>query len=172
MRKLVSLLLIPLAVLGQCLPHSHAGVGAHAPDDHSSRPHIHLSGGHQHDSLDDDHHQTERHHDGRSDDEQGHHRTDFGDANFEIPQWVQPSVAPRSDFAVPTDHDSDAIYFADPSCAVKLADSVPYDDLMDFGWGRSTPFVLGNAGIRNRISHPPDRYASLPIFLTVSSLLL
>lgn len=57
-------------------------------DDHSSRPHIHLSAGQQHDSLDDDHHHTERHHDGRSDEEQGHHRTDFGDANFEIPQWV------------------------------------------------------------------------------------
>ncbi len=172
MRSLVSLLLIPLAVLGQCLSHAHLGIGAHSLDDHSSRPHIHLSGGHLHNSLDDDHHDGDHHHDGLVDEEQGDHHIDIGDANFELPQWVQPSVAPCSDFAVPTDHDSDAIYFADPSCAVKLADSVAYDDLMDFGWGRSTPFVLGNAGIRNRISHPPDRFASLPIFLTVNSLLL
>lgn len=164
MRQLISLLLIPLAMLGQCLPHSHLGSGAHSLDDHSPRPHIHLSGGHQHASPDGDHH-----HDGLVDD--GEHHNDIDAANFELPQLVQTDRAPFS-VSVPADHDSDAIYFADQSCAVKLTDSVPHDDSLDFGWSKSTPFVLGNARIHNRISHPPDRFASLPIFLKVSSLLL
>jgi hypothetical protein len=168
MRSLVSLLLIALAVPGQCLPHSHMVFGAHSLDDHSSRPHIHLSGGHQHNQLDDDHHDGDHHHDGLVD--EGEHHLGIGDANFELPQSVETDVVPFL-VTVPTDHDSDAIYFADPSCALKLADSVPHD-LVDFGWSRHAPFALGNAGIRNRISHPPDRFASLPIFLTVSSLLL
>lgn len=68
--------------------------------------------------------------------------------------------------------DADAIYFADPSYAVRLADSVPCHDSLDFGWKRNSPFVIANAVIHDRINHPPDRFASLPIFLTVSSLLL
>ena len=171
MRTLVSLLLIPLAALGQCLPHSHWGVGAHSLDDHSSRPHIHLSGGHQHDSLD-DHHEGDHHHDCLADEDPRDDRSHSGDAIFELPQFVQPRVASRSDFAVPSDHDSDAIYFADPSCTAKLAEFVPFDDSLDCDWSRSTPFVLTNAGIHNRVSHPPDRFASRPIFLAVSSLLL
>ena len=173
MRSLVSLLLIPLAVLGQCLPHSHMGIGAHSLADDSSRPHIHLSGGHLHESLDDDHHDADHHHDGLVDEEQGDHHINIGDDNFELPQLGQSGVVPCSNFAVPTDHDSDAIYFADPSCAVKLADSVPHEDLTDIGWSLSSPSILGKAaGLHNRISHPPDRFASLPIFLTVNSLLL
>ncbi len=53
MLRFVSLLLIPFFVLGQPLPHSHAGSHVSEPSDHAERPHVHLhSHGHSH-----DHHQ-------------------------------------------------------------------------------------------------------------------
>lgn len=167
MRTLISIVLIPLCMLGQCLPHSHTGVSAHSLDDHSSRPHVHLSGGHHH-GPNDDHHP----HDGPVNLEQEHHHSAFGDDEIDQPCLVQSDSKPCAVIAVPADHDSDAIYFADPSYAVKLAGSVPKVDALDLACGSFSPRVLGGAGVHKRVGHPPDRFASLPIFLTVSSLLL
>ena len=44
MNRLLSILLIPLFVLGHALPHSHAASGVAEPDGHALRPHVHLHG--------------------------------------------------------------------------------------------------------------------------------
>lgn len=57
MNRIVSLLLIPFFVLGQALPHSHAGSGVAEPAGHALRPHVHL---HSHDYGDHHHPSSER----------------------------------------------------------------------------------------------------------------
>ena len=52
--RLLSLILIPLFVLGPALPHSHAGSES-APANHGLRPHVHLHG-HDHHNHGDEHH--------------------------------------------------------------------------------------------------------------------
>lgn len=51
MRRLISLLLIPLVVVSQSvsmLAHDHAGQGASTPSEHASRPHFHTHAGNGH----------------------------------------------------------------------------------------------------------------------------
>lgn len=48
MRQILSLLLVPLCLLGQMVcPHAHCGTEVTESLAHSARPHIHLSGGHE-----------------------------------------------------------------------------------------------------------------------------
>ncbi len=176
MRNLLSLLLIPLAVLGQCLPHSHAGIGTGGMDDHASRSHVHISGGHKHDPLDGhchgEGHHAEDHHDGRLDEERGQDRHAPHIAGTGLPLLAQAITGPAVDSSSPVEHDSDAIYIADPSFAIKIIESVLRFDSLDLAFLNSIQSVFGKAVAKTRISHPPDRFASLPIFLTVNSLLL
>ena len=103
MRRFISLLLIPMFVLGQVLPHSHAGSDIVAPDEHADRPHIHLSVHHHHHGEHAEH---------------GHHGTDDHehDGDHGTPQDSS------------TEHDSDAIYLIDCDLAgSRSADSVELD---------------------------------------------
>ncbi|EGF24907.1 hypothetical protein RBWH47_01611 [Rhodopirellula baltica WH47] len=73
-------------MLGQCLPHSHAGSGAVDSDGHALRPHEHLHG-HAHNDVHvhDDHHE----------------HADEGE-----------STSPSDSLAPAAEHDSDAVYSA------------------------------------------------------------
>tara|TARA_R110002074_G_scaffold214998_3_gene384909 strand:- start:2122 stop:2745 length:624 start_codon:yes stop_codon:yes gene_type:complete len=86
MNRFLLLLLIPFLVLGQCLPHSHAGSGAVDSDGHALRPHVHLHG-HAHNDVHvhDDHHE----------------HADEGE-----------STSPSDSLAPAAEHDSDAVYSA------------------------------------------------------------
>ena len=147
MRLLVSLLLIPLFVLGQVLPHSHAGTGISVPHDHASRPHIHLHGH--------DHHHDHGHHDEHGDDEKEESGNDSDDLLTES-----------------SDHDSDAVYLPESDWTVSR--KVPHQ--MDLSFvvlayeDCHKPFVV--EGRLQAAFHPPDRESTLPVYLLTASLRL
>ena len=87
MRRVLSLLLIPLLLASQglCFVHTHQGTHTGEPDGHSSRPHFHVHGVAEH------HH----HHADHS------HRHDAGDDHEEP---AVPAIEPVAD------HDADAVY--------------------------------------------------------------
>ena len=147
MRALISLLLIPFFVMGQALPHSHAGTGVEHPRDHAARPHMHVSGGHSH-----DHAGESQHHDD------------------EVGCCVSANVFESGFCCLPIDHDTDAIYLAASTSLVSrvLATDqvdVARDAVIIDGWLERA--VQPKPG--GRIA-PPDRYAGVPIYLLVASL--
>jgi len=151
MRTLISLLLIPFFVLGQCLPHAHAGTGVEQPSDHTARLHVHVSGGHSHDH----HHAGEDHH---HDDEAG--------------RCGSENVVERGFCCLPVDHDADAIYLA---ASTSFVGRVVAADHVDVSWNVVTingwleRAVQPKPGVRIA---PPERYAGVPIYLLVNSLRL
>ncbi|MGB7324810.1 MAG: hypothetical protein WBD31_08050 [Rubripirellula sp.] len=149
MNRFVSLLLIPMFMLGHALPHSHAGTAVVEPDGHSLRPHIHVSGGHHHDHDDHDH---------------GHHHA--GDPS----QTECPEDAGTNSLLAPTDHDSDAIYLVDSDWTMSRTVAAPRVDLVTGAWSMPAPSVT-RAQLRVG-DDPPDRYAGLPIYLLTASLRL
>ncbi|MEZ6076116.1 MAG: hypothetical protein R3C56_10735 [Pirellulaceae bacterium] len=95
MKRVLSLLLIALLMLGHLLPHSHVGTGADQPGDPAARPHIHLASHDSHHGHSHDHAQaTDDHDHGDS----IRHGTDTASNTLGISSL--------------SDHDSDAIYFA------------------------------------------------------------
>lgn len=147
MNRLVSLLLVPFFVLGQALPHSHAGTGVLQPDGHSTRAHFHLVVGHHQD------HDYEHDH---------HHTGDQAEAGH------SESAA----LSVPGDHDSDAIYLADTDWTVSRTVSAPQVDSTAVVWTSFVPSVGREVRLCCRMEHPPDRDAGLPIYLLTGSLRL
>ncbi len=153
MNRLVSLLLILLLVLGQPLIHSHAGSGVFEPGGHDLRPHVHLAAhSHQHDAP---HGDDEHHHEGdHPRDSDNHEQSPEGEA-------VSPLV----------DHDSDAIYLL---ASTAVSASVPSFSI-DFEVAQTRSVAYFNqfdAPDRNCSCGPPDRYATLPVFLLTASLRL
>lgn len=146
MTRLVSLLLVPFFVLGQALPHSHAGTGVVEPDGHSIRAHIHLSGDHHHDHDGDEHHQS-------------------ADA-------TGPKTATSAAISVPADHDSDAVYLADTDWTASRTVAAPQVDSTEVVWTSFAPSVGRDISLGWRLDHPPDRYAGLPVYLLTASLRL
>ena len=146
MCKFVSLLLIPLIVLGQSLPHSHTGTGVAEPNGHSQRPHVHF---HSHDHLAKAH--THHNHKPSSKDKKSRH--------CEL-------VAPLAD------HDSDAIYL---SATTKLIRTYP-SIVIDFLVADSAAYPIIEVFCRDqclyRSADPPDKHSGLPFYLLNSSLLL
>ena len=157
MNRLVSLLLIPFFVLGQAMPHTHAGTGVTEPNGHDLRPHVHLNGythGHHH--------------------PHGHAHSHDDDHNHAAPREQASTgerAGPISRLIPSTDHDSDTIYFAASgdcltrvlaslSGEVDAADSV----VMALLW----PIAV-EARLRACTCGPPDRYATLPIYLLTAS---
>ncbi len=61
MNRFVSLLLIPLLMLGHGLAHSHAGTGTGQLNDRAARPHIHLTSHDHHENRDHHGHSHHRH---------------------------------------------------------------------------------------------------------------
>ncbi|MEO8269183.1 MAG: hypothetical protein ABI557_05655 [Aureliella sp.] len=149
MNRFVSLLLIPFFVLGQALPHSHAGTSVEQTNDHASRPHVHLSSDHSHDLH---HAETSHHHNG------------------EVDYFDSANAAGTSVSSPPFSHDADAIYLAaSTSLASRVvatqkiywaSDEVIVDCLFKLA-------AVPKAG--GRVA-PPERCASVPIYLLVSSL--
>ncbi|TWT97254.1 hypothetical protein [Neorhodopirellula pilleata] len=151
MNRLFSILLIPLFVLGQALPHSHAGSGMVEQDDHAGRPHVHLSSGHSHD---------QGHQDG---DEHGHDHQD-DKASDDSPRTGVLSV--------PVNHDSDAIYVGQSNITLGRASAVS-----QLNFANICTFVEVFTDRPDRRSllgsnQMPDRSAGLPIYLLVASLRL
>jgi hypothetical protein len=152
MNRFVSLLLIPIFMLGQGLPHSHAGTGVLEPDDHASRPHVHLSVGHSHHHGDDHDHADHEHNDDTVTSEANSH----GNTSYSLPR----------------EHDDDAIYVGQNIASVARSTAPFSVDFGDFGYADEyqreqlafSPKIL-------RLSSP-DRYAGLPIYLLVASLRL
>lgn len=157
MQRIVSLLLLPLCMLdGLFCPHVHVGLGADAPERHSARPHIHLSGGHHHAPMRSpgDHH---RHGD--------HERHGIDHAHA-----AQEPASPGATSPL-TNHDQDALYVAGPA-----GDGRPVVGNQTLS-SLSTAFSRDCAGALNprlracaELSHPPDKYGGLPLYLRVSSL--
>ncbi len=142
MDRFLSLLLIPFFVLGQCLPHTHAGTGVAEPSGHALRPHVHLHG-HEHAHV--DHH--------------GH-----ADAS-ESP--------PPNDLLLPAEeHDSDAVYLAASAQSLTRASGSLAVDVHSTDWVAVSMPMAVDTRSRYRTNDPPDRYATLPIYLLTASIRL
>lgn len=97
MRRILSLLLIPLLLVSQsvCFGHSHRGSDVTEPAGHAARPHFHVHGKHPH-SHEKHHHHS---HDGQR---HTHHTHRHADDAREAA--VLPGIQPNDD------HDEDAVY--------------------------------------------------------------
>lgn len=147
MNRFVSLLLIPLFVLGQVLPHSHAGSGVVEPDDHSARPHVHLS------------HSHHEHGDGH---EHGHEHDTV------VSSLDGFTATPHS-----ANHDHDAVYFAASTVFASravVATQFEWSTMLDLPL--PSTLAIGELRSCSRISDPPDRCSPIPIYLLVASLRL
>ncbi|WP_146531604.1 hypothetical protein [Novipirellula artificiosorum] len=145
MNRFVSFLLIPMFLLGQALPHSHAGSAVVEPDDHSLRPHFHLAHSHHDDAL-----------------EHGHQH----DAEV-------VSLAGLGENLHSSNHDHDAIYVAASTFSTNRAVVATQSDWLTM-LDLPLPFtmVVGDLRTCSRISDPPDRCSPIPIYLLVASLRL
>ena len=87
MRRVLSLMLIPLVLAGQglCFAHTHQGTHTGEPDGHSTRPHFHIHGVAEHHRHQADH---SHHHDAGDDQEES----------------AVSAIEPIAD------HDADAVY--------------------------------------------------------------
>ena len=153
MNRLVSLLLIPLLMLGHLLPHSHVGTGTDQPDDHAARPHIHLAShdsgtdSHQHAEVSEDHEHAETIHE-KSD-----------------------AVGRSHGISGQNDHYDDAIYLANSPSTIGRSVGSKQIDL-------PVAFVIGDQCLAQSQTHlpqrvvPPQRRSSLPIYLLTASLRL
>ncbi len=146
--QLLSILLIPLFVLGQALPHSHAGSSMGEQDDHANRPHVHVRGGHSHLKGADHHH-------------------DAVEACADDQAGSGSCISSR-----PNGHDSSAVYLASATIAFGRAPVAQHTDVVDVGVSclieTSRPIVP-----KGRVENAPlRRYGSLPIYLSVASLRL
>ncbi|MEM8666172.1 MAG: hypothetical protein AAGG48_01565 [Planctomycetota bacterium] len=149
MRSLVSLLLLPLFVLGQVLP-SHAGSHAFEADGHANRPHLHFGGHH--------HHGVTHHHGGAHD----RHHEDHEIDDLQTANLVITSLG----------HDSDAIYLPESRGLAIRVLSTEIDLL-------AVPRNMASDGqlfVRSHCisiaSHPMDLAAALPVYLLIASLRL
>ena len=142
MSRLVALLLIPLCLLGQAMPHSHAGSRSGEPEDHGDRPHVHLGHHHGH-SHECDH----RHH---HDDE-------------ECPAGNRVCSG--------TDHDSDAVYLGDflASVSLKTVSAPAAASIVAALWSTCVP-VVPAVTVCRYLAAPPDPSGGLPVYLRTTSL--
>ncbi|TWT78960.1 hypothetical protein CA13_03570 [Planctomycetes bacterium CA13] len=152
MNRFVSLLLLPMFMLGQTLPHSHAGSNVREPDDHSLRPHVHI---------------THSHHDHHGGHEHGHQH----DAE-------EFSVGGFGDLSPFANHDDDAVYFATSAVSTNRVLVASQSDWLRM-LALSPPSALSPSIVTvsdlcccSRISDPPDRYSALPVYLLTASLRL
>ena len=153
MNRIVSLLLIPMFMLGHVLSHSHAGSGVVEPGGHMARAHVHISGGHQHE------------HDGHSHDGYDHQHHDAGNPADED----RSETARIATLSVPVEHDSDAVYLIETEWTVGRTVAVQQVDSVAFAFA---PPTTCHARLGSRLVEPPDRYTGLPIYLLTASLRL
>lgn len=142
MGRLLSLLLIPFFVLGQCVPHSHAGSGLAEPDGHAIRPHVHLHGhdhGHDH----------------------AHEHADEGESTS-----ANDSLSPAAE------HDSDAVYLDVSGQSLTRTSVAIGIEVHSADWVAFSVPLTFDVRSRRRTGDPPDRYRTLPIYLLTASLRL
>lgn len=144
MNRLLSLLLIPFFVLGQCVPHSHAGSGVAEPDGHALRPHVHLHG-HVHDDV---------------------HAHEHADEDED------ESTSPSDSLSPAAEHDSDAIYLVASGQSLTRTSGAIGIEVHSADWVAFSVPITVDVRPRWRASDPPDRYATLPIYLLTASLRL
>ncbi|MCO8123334.1 hypothetical protein NHH03_16410 [Stieleria sp. TO1_6] len=138
MNRLLSILLIPLFVLGPALPHSHAGSGVAEPDGHALRSHVHLHGhDHAHEHADED-----------------------------------ESTSPSDSLSPAAEHDSDAIYLVASGQSLTRTSGAIGIEVHSADWVAFSVPITVDVRPRWRASDPPDRYATLPIYLLTASLRL
>lgn len=148
MNRLVSLLLIPFFVLGQTLPHSHAGSRIVEPDGHAERPHVHFSThDHNHSHARGAHSHSDRPSDGDTD--------------------VDGDGLSSAD-----GHDSDAVYLNVSPHLMTLTAQATASQGQVANWQVAVIPLAAKSECRFRSGDPPDRYAVLPIFLLTASLRL
>ncbi len=91
MRCAISLILIPMCLFGQGLPHSHGGSDISEPADHAVRPHVHLYASrphHDHENgVEHDHHHA---HAGK---QPSHHRGAKSRSEHRR-SWRRPTMMP------------------------------------------------------------------------------
>jgi hypothetical protein len=162
MNRVVALLLIPIFMLGQAWPHSHAGMTGIDSDEHASRPHIHFSTSSHHE--DDHHHSSDNH--GHA---AGAHQHCDG-TQYETHCGHQVADTHRN-VAPLIDHDSDAVYFAAGTSITPRNLSLPeVEQAADLCW--SNPTSVESARWRSATEDPPERYVWSPIYLLTLSLRL
>lgn len=147
MVRLLTLLLIPILLIGRPIPHSHSGSGIVEPHDHDGQTHVHLH------SVD---HST-------------HHAV-----HFHGPTVLDDKPANFDDLKLwPVDeHDADAIYLPAGSSLKFSGASSPNTDIKIVA---SWEVVLKSSVEREcRLQrwHPPDLGSRLPIYLLTASLRL
>ncbi|WP_146516491.1 hypothetical protein [Rubripirellula amarantea] len=147
--RILSLLLIPLFVLGQSLPHSHLGSGIGTPSDHANRPHVHLGGGHSH------HDDGDHHHD--------HDETGVDDLACSATGFA---------LSLPHQHDSDAVYLASASIAVGRSAAAPSTDAVSVDACLSIESARPHVPMSSPRNVSARRYGGLPIYLLTASLRL
>ncbi|WP_231603104.1 hypothetical protein [Neorhodopirellula pilleata] len=172
LNRLLSILLIPLFVLGQALPHSHAGSGMVEPEDHANLPHLHLSSGHSH-----GHHHGDGHRHGHDDGHGDHGHAHPSDTpTGQSPQAGQSPKAgesPQATFmSTPVDHDSDAVYVAQSNNTLGRASHVLQASFASVGVFVEFPADRHDRQWLHRSNQMPDRSTGLPIYLLVASLRL
>lgn len=158
MRCAISLLLIPMCLFGQSLPHSHGGSRMGEPADRAARPHVHLHASHHHhhhgDGVEHDHHhaKVEKH--------SSHHRG-------AKKQLKTPA------FMAQADHDEDAFYVevtvpsitrqvpVKATAVGRLVDSIISHQVVSV----TSPLASGHSG-----AAPPGYCADLPILARTFSL--
>jgi hypothetical protein len=169
MTRFVSLLLIPMFMLGQAWPHSHAGFTGVDSDEHALRPHVHFSTADRHE--DDHHHLSDGSHDHAS---HSHQHSDGPAHENHSPHEHRSGhevAASHCTIDPLFDHEADAVYIAAvTSVAPRTVVSTEVDQSAVLCW--IDPAFTPSARWRNPTDDPPDRYVSLPIYLLTASLRL
>jgi hypothetical protein len=160
MNRLITILLIPVFVVGNVLAHFPSSV-AH-PSHGQIRAHFHISGGSHHDHDGHDANGNSRHHDHHSDHEHEHHEREHHE------HCNQGSTPPAS----PAEHDSDAVYLI-------AADSLftsPQRCTLDIDFPLSYTDSLCIRTFANRYAFPVARLffrtSGLPLYLLHAALIL
>ncbi|QDT07103.1 hypothetical protein K227x_55280 [Rubripirellula lacrimiformis] len=157
MNRLIAILLIPMFMLGHTLPHTHADGGASSSGDHAVRPHLHLGHSNPQHAAPHGHHGDHGH---------AHRPTQHESTSIDsnLPTgtgWVQQG----------SDHDSDAVYLSSlPAIRAIAADATSTACPI----ARSTdPHCPSPRRSNQRVQQaPPQRSASLPIYLLTLSIRL
>lgn len=165
-RLFVSLLLIPMLMIGPARPHVHAAAGFDTPNPHSQLPHIHLGRGHHHAHDGSEHHHA---HDGDHS-HHGHEHSDqhHGDRDQSEDSQVSPLVALTSH----SDHDSDAVYLPSSDwSASRLVEQIDCQCPPPI-WGPTSSWAPAPARCLASENGKPDRISALPVYLLTASLRL
>lgn len=162
MIRLISLLLIPMVMLGPMLPHSRAGTGGTEsdcrslrPHVHMGRPHVHVGGGHHHHSHAGRHRHTADH--------SAHRLSDQRSEDTTSASLVGNSTT--------DEHESDAVYLGGLVFIVQTAAPAGVSVAAPT-WASNFTIPGGRSGNGSRIAAPTQRSVTLPIYLLTSSLRL